>query len=62
MPINSKSDIIEFLGHHQREIRRFKVNKLGLFGSFVRGEQKEDSDIDLIVEYEQGFNFKFSLL
>jgi predicted nucleotidyltransferase len=30
------------------------VRRLGLFGSFVRGEQHADSDIDVLVEFEQG--------
>jgi hypothetical protein len=28
------------------------VRRIGLFGSFVRGEQRPDSDIDLLVEFE----------
>jgi len=28
--------------------------RIGLFGSFVRGEQRPDSDIDLLVEFEPG--------
>ncbi|MBE9511082.1 MAG: nucleotidyltransferase family protein [Bacteroidetes bacterium] len=35
-------------------IRDFGVSKIGLFGSFVRNEQNEESDIDLIVQFEQG--------
>ena len=31
---------------------RYKVKEIGVFGSFVRGEQKEGSDIDIIVEFE----------
>jgi predicted nucleotidyltransferase len=30
------------------------VRRLGLFGSHVRGEEREESDIDLIVEFEEG--------
>lgn len=30
--------------------RRYGVNRLALFGSFVRGEAKTDSDIDVVVE------------
>jgi predicted nucleotidyltransferase len=30
------------------------VSRIGLFGSFVRGEQRPDSDIDLLVEFEVG--------
>jgi predicted nucleotidyltransferase len=31
---------------------RFKVKEIGIFGSVVRGEQKETSDLDLLVEFE----------
>ncbi|MEJ5378208.1 MAG: nucleotidyltransferase family protein [bacterium] len=31
---------------------RYKVRKIGLFGSFVRGEQEVSSDIDLLAEFE----------
>ena len=32
---------------------RFKVREIGIFGSVVRGEQKETSDLDLLVEFEE---------
>ena len=31
---------------------QFKVNNIGIFGSFVRGEQHENSDIDILVDFE----------
>lgn len=31
----------------------YGVKRIGLFGSFVRGEIKEDSDIDILVEIEK---------
>ena len=33
---------------------RYKVQEIGLFGSFVRGEQGKHSDIDVLVEFEEG--------
>ncbi len=33
---------------------RYKVREIGLFGSFVRGEQNAESDIDIIAEFEDG--------
>jgi predicted nucleotidyltransferase len=30
------------------------VRRLGLFGSFARGEERPDSDIDILVEFAQG--------
>ncbi len=34
-------------------LRRYGVKKASVFGSFVRGEEKEDSDIDILVEFER---------
>lgn len=33
--------------------REFKVKGLGIFGSYVRGEQKKNSDVDILVEFSQ---------
>ena len=48
--------------------KKFGVNKTGIFGSFVRGEEKRGSDIDILVEFEEGsetfknyMNLKFFL-
>ena len=40
------------LRDHLPELReRYGVQSLGIFGSHVRGEEREDSDLDLLVEY-----------
>jgi len=31
---------------------RFKVKEIGIFGSYVKGEQEEESDLDILVEFE----------
>lgn len=31
---------------------RYKIKNLGLFGSYVRGEQKKGSDVDILIEFE----------
>ena len=49
-PMNAH-DIFTFIESHRDDIQRMGVSRLGLFGSYVRNEQNEDSDIDLIVEY-----------
>jgi predicted nucleotidyltransferase len=42
------------LRSHEREIKeRFAIRRIGLFGSFVRGEEKETSDVDILVEFEK---------
>jgi len=35
-------------------LRRYDVKRAALFGSFVRGEAREDSDIDVVVEFKDG--------
>ena len=32
---------------------RFKVKEIGIFGSYVRGEQKKKSDVDIFVEFSE---------
>jgi len=34
--------------------RKYLVKKIGIFGSFARQEQKVDSDIDVLVDFEEG--------
>ncbi|ACI18711.1 nucleotidyltransferase family protein [Dictyoglomus thermophilum] len=49
-----KEEIIEKLKENREKIKSFGVKKLGIFGSVVRGELREDSDIDFVVEFERG--------
>ncbi len=51
--VQTKSDVWAAIKSNQNRIKAFGVKKLGLFGSFVREEQRQDSDIDLLVEFEQ---------
>ena len=46
---------IERILRDQKPILRekFKVREIGIFGSVVRGEQKETSDLDLLVEFDE---------
>jgi predicted nucleotidyltransferase len=45
--------VIEILRSHEQEIKdRFAVRRIGLFGSFVRGDETKESDIDILVEFE----------
>lgn len=50
----SSADIRQFLQPHLPELtRRYHIKSLRLFGSYVRKEQKDTSDIDLLVDFEQ---------
>ena len=41
--------------------KKYKVSELGIFGSYVKGEQNENSDLDILVEYSDKIGF-FDLL
>ena len=45
---------IETIKKHKADIKkRYGVKKIGIFGSYVRGEQTETSDVDLLVEFDE---------
>ncbi|WP_067052306.1 nucleotidyltransferase family protein [Methanofollis ethanolicus] len=46
--------IMGALADHRARIRSLGVRRIGIFGSFVRGEEREDSDIDILIEFEEG--------
>ncbi len=47
----TKKIILDFLSKHKSELfDKYGVTKIGLFGSYVRGDFKEQSDIDIAVE------------
>jgi predicted nucleotidyltransferase len=52
--IKTKQDILNVLDQNRSHLRALGARKIGLFGSYVRGEQRSDSDIDLLAEFEPG--------
>ncbi|MEM3382249.1 MAG: nucleotidyltransferase family protein [Candidatus Bathyarchaeia archaeon] len=32
---------------------KFKLKSIGIFGSYIRGEEKKGSDLDILVEFEE---------
>jgi predicted nucleotidyltransferase len=50
----SLEEIKKILKAHKEEVsQKYKVSEIGVFGSFVRGDQGKRSDIDILVEYEE---------
>ena len=62
-------DIKVILQEHKNYlVEKFGVMEIAIFGSYARGEQREDSDVDLIVDFKEGWktfdnymNLKFYL-
>jgi predicted nucleotidyltransferase len=52
--ITTKQDVLKIIYRNRTRLKALGVCRLGLFGSFVRGEQHPDSDIDFLVEFERG--------
>ena len=51
--LRSKEEIIKTLKKLKNEIKtKYKVKKIGLFGSYANNRQRENSDIDILVEFE----------
>jgi predicted nucleotidyltransferase len=45
-------EVKEILTQHKEELKeKYKVKEIGIFGSYVRGEQKKTSDVDILVEF-----------
>lgn len=56
----TQKEIQETLKQYQPFLKeQFKVNKIGLFGSFVRGEETADSDIDILVDVDPSIGWFF---
>ena len=44
--------IREIIEQHRKELEsKFKIKSIAIFGSYVRSDQKEKSDIDILVEF-----------
>jgi predicted nucleotidyltransferase len=50
-PLTHRAAIVAELKAHASEIREQGVTSLALFGSRVRGEERQDSDLDVLIEY-----------
>jgi hypothetical protein len=49
-----KEKIIKIINKHRKELEeKYKIKSIALFGSYIKDEQTEQSDIDLLVEYTE---------
>jgi hypothetical protein len=38
---------------------RFKVKEIGIFGSYVRGEETQESDVDILIDFSEPIGWEF---
>ena len=50
--MTTKDNIIAALKYYKPEFLKFGVQNIGLFGSYMRNEQSDKSDIDLLIDFD----------
>jgi len=59
----TKEEILKVLAKNEPELqKRFKVSKMALFGSYARGDQQPNSDVDILVEVDPSIGLEFVTL
>jgi predicted nucleotidyltransferase len=51
-PVETRDEILARLQGIEPQLRELGARRIGLFGSFVKGQQSADSDVDLLLEFE----------
>ena len=58
----TKTFVLNFLSSHKQLLKeKYDVEKIGLFGSYATDNQKESSDIDIIVQMPSDFDKYYDL-
>ena len=52
MKIQTKDDIITLVQQNKDHLKEFGVSRLGLFGSFIKEQFNEESDVDILVSFQ----------
>jgi predicted nucleotidyltransferase len=59
----TKREILSVLVQNKTELEnRFKVRRLAIFGSYARGDQRPDSDVDILVDIDPSVGLEFVTL
>lgn len=58
--MKTANDLKIILAEHKKRFQKdFHVKQLGIFGSYSRGEQTDNSDVDILVEFKQPIGLDF---
>jgi hypothetical protein len=61
--MKTRAEIIKVLSTNKAELeKRFKVQKLALFGSYAREDQSNESDVDILVDVDPSIGIEFVTL
>jgi uncharacterized protein len=60
--MTTSENILKTLKSNKQKLTKFGIRSVGLFGSYIRGEQSSESDIDLLIDFEpEKENFDVSI-
>ena len=63
MKMNNLKQISNIISKNKEELRRkYKISRIGIFGSFSRNEATKESDVDILVEFSEPIGLDFVLL
>jgi predicted nucleotidyltransferase len=63
MPGKNREEILSLLSQNKSQLEnRFKVRRIALFGSYARGDQQLDSDVDILVDIDSSVGLEFVTL
>ena len=58
--MKTRKDLATILKKNKPVLEKvYKVREIGIFGSFARGEEHDDSDLDLLVEFSEPVGWEF---
>lgn len=58
--MKTRDEVLQLLADAKPDLaERFGVKRLAVFGSYARGEQREDSDVDILVEVDATIGLRF---
>ncbi|MEK7079619.1 MAG: nucleotidyltransferase family protein [Patescibacteria group bacterium] len=53
-------DLRETIKRHRQELeQKYKIKTIAIFGSYARGEETEESDVDILVEFDEPVGLLF---
>ena len=61
--MKTREEVLSILRQARPDLNaRYQVTRISLFGSYARGEQREDSDIDILIDVDPSIGLRFVTL
>lgn len=61
--MKTAADVLTILRESKPDLeRKYRVRRIALFGSYARGDQREDSDVDILVDVDASIGLDFVTL